>query len=96
MPDTTVKSPAQLRADHLIAEVPKGAKVEVTEENPTPNLHLVQVTVTTSIEVVIFTIGERPGRLRTRLTARGWMKGGGKSRLIPARHLAWRLRHLFL
>lgn len=86
---------ARERADKLAALAPAGAQVEVTEETSEGGYEIAQVTIRGSIDIICLTIGGR-GNKRTRLTARTWFTSGGHDREIAARHVAYRIRNLFI
>lgn len=86
---------ARARADYLASLAPAGARVEITEERTDSGFEIAQVTIRGSIDIICLTIGGR-GNRRTRLTARTWFTSGGHDRQIAVRHVAYRIRNLFV
>lgn len=91
------KSAARERAERYAAMAPEGASIEFHEETTGWGLTIVQVTVKGTIDTILITISNRPGKTRTRASATSWFNShSGRDKTITLNYLPYRIRNLFV
>ena len=86
---------ARIRADQFAAMAPEGAEVKATDGSDQWT-EIAQVAIRGSIETIVVTVVNTPGKKRSRVGAMWWFNSHGMSKPIKVRDVAYRIRNLYI